>query len=125
MVFVESSDSITQSLVSVREESLIYSAVIYAKYLLQGRHKVWKSGGGAWSTVVGIICPPGWDRVNCLAKNWGAKAPPPLATALRDWLKDEQKVGISASPLCDLQWPGDSESIKPLSVLHSGLKREW
>ena len=77
MVFVESSDSITQSLVSVREESLIYSAVIYAKYLLQGRHKVWKSGGGAWSTVVGIICPPGWDRVNYLAKNWGAKAPPP------------------------------------------------
>ena len=26
-------------------------------------------GGGACSTVVGIICPPGWDRVNCLAKN--------------------------------------------------------
>ena len=32
--------------------------------------KVWESGG-AWITVVGIICPPGWDRVNCLAKNWG------------------------------------------------------
>ena len=29
---------------------------------------------GARSTVVGIICPPGWDKVNCLAKNWGAKA---------------------------------------------------
>ena len=42
----------------------------------QARGKVWKSGG-ARSTVVGIICPPGWDRVNCLAKNWGAKAPPP------------------------------------------------
>ena len=26
--------------------------------------------GGARSTVVGIICPPGWDRVNCSAKNW-------------------------------------------------------
>ena len=24
--------------------------------------------------MVGIICPPGWDRVNCLAKIWGAKA---------------------------------------------------
>ena len=24
---------------------------------------------GAWITVVGIICPPGWDRVNGLAKN--------------------------------------------------------
>ena len=23
--------------------------------------------GGSCSTVVGIICPPGWDRVNCLA----------------------------------------------------------
>ena len=31
---------------------------------------------GACSTVVGIICPPGWDRVNCLAKNWS------LATGL-------------------------------------------
>ena len=30
---------------------------------LQARRKVWKSGG-AGSTVVGIICPPGWDRVN-------------------------------------------------------------
>ena len=37
---------------------------------VQARRKVWKSGG-AGSTVVGIICPPGWDRVNCLAKNWG------------------------------------------------------
>ena len=31
---------------------------------------VWKSGGGALSTVVGIICPPGWDKVSCLAKTW-------------------------------------------------------
>ena len=31
---------------------------------------------GAGSTVVGIICPPGWDRVNCLAKNWGPPSPP-------------------------------------------------
>ena len=31
--------------------------------------------------VVGIICPPGCDRVNYLAKNWGAPAPP-LATGL-------------------------------------------
>ena len=34
---------------------------------IQGRRKVWKSGG-ARSTVVGKICPPGWDRVSCLAK---------------------------------------------------------
>ena len=49
----------------------------------QGRRKVRKSGG-ACSTVVGIICPPGWDRVNCSAKHWGGWSPqsPPLATAL-------------------------------------------
>ena len=41
---------------------------------IQGRRKVWKSGGDR-STVVGIICTPGWDRVNCSAKNWGAQAP--------------------------------------------------
>ena len=33
----------------------------------QGRRKVWKSEG-ARSTVVGIICLPGWDRVKCLVK---------------------------------------------------------
>ena len=49
--------------------------MIFQSTCLQGRRKVWKSGG-ARSTVVGIICPPGLDRVNCLAKNWGAKAPP-------------------------------------------------
>ena len=43
---------------------------------VQVRRKVWKSGG-AHSIVFGIICPPGWDRVNCFAKNWGAKAPNP------------------------------------------------
>ena len=32
-----------------------------------GRRKFWKSEGAS-NTVVGIICPPGWDRVNCLAK---------------------------------------------------------
>ena len=42
----------------------------------QGRRKVWKSGGGsARSAVVDIICPPGWDRVNGLAKH----PLPPLA----------------------------------------------
>ena len=36
----------------------------------QGRRKVWKSGGErASSTVVGIICPPGWGRVNYWAQN--------------------------------------------------------
>ena len=34
----------------------------------QGRCKVWKSGGLACSIMMGIICPLGWDRVNCLAK---------------------------------------------------------
>ena len=28
-------------------------------------------GRGAHSTVVGMICPPGWDRVNCLAQKPG------------------------------------------------------
>ena len=41
----------------------------------QGRRKVWKSGGGARSTVVGIICSPDWDRLNCSANKWGGKAP--------------------------------------------------
>ena len=27
-------------------------------------------------TVVDIICPPVWDRVNCLAKNWGGDSFP-------------------------------------------------
>jgi hypothetical protein len=49
--------------------------------------RVWKSG--ACIIVVGIICPSGWDRANCSAKNWGeASVPPPpppsplLATGL-------------------------------------------
>ena len=36
----------------------------------QIRRKVWKSGG-LHSNVVGIMCPPGWDRVNWSAKNCG------------------------------------------------------
>ena len=47
----------------------------------QGCNKVWKSGGSR-STVVGIICPPDWDRVNCPAKNWAPPPGPPVATAL-------------------------------------------
>ena len=38
--------------------------------LRQARRKVWNFGG-ARSTVVVTICPPGWDRVNCLAKKRG------------------------------------------------------
>ena len=49
--------------------------LINSKNTIQARRKVWNSGG-ARSTVVGIICPPGWDRVNCLAKNWGGLSPP-------------------------------------------------
>ena len=49
---------------------------MFLKSNQQGRRKVWKSKG-AWITAVGIICPPGWDRVNCLAKNWGGLKPPP------------------------------------------------
>ena len=42
---------------------------------MQGRRKVWKSGG---LVVLGgdNVPPPGRDRVNWSAKNWGAKAPP-------------------------------------------------
>ena len=51
---------------------------------MQGRHKVWKSGG---LVVLGgdNVPPPGRDRINWSAKNWGGKAPqppPPFATAL-------------------------------------------
>ena len=35
----------------------------------EGRRKVWKSGGAS-SNEVGIICLPGWDRVNWSAKIW-------------------------------------------------------
>ena len=41
---------------------------------IQGRRKVWKSGGG------GIICPHGWDRVNWYTKKMEGlcpQAPPP------------------------------------------------
>ena len=54
-----------------------FLSVYLASNEIQGCRKVWKFGvGGAHSTVVGIICPPG-DRVNCSAKK------PPLATALK------------------------------------------
>ena len=48
--------------------------------VIQGRWKVWKSegGGGACSTVVGIICLHGWDRVQ--SKTGGAS--PWFATLL-------------------------------------------
>ena len=40
---------------------------------VQGRRKVWKSGGG--SDVLGIICPPAFNRVNWSAKMWGVDRP--------------------------------------------------
>ena len=52
----------------------------------QGRRKVWKFEG-ACSTVVGIICPPGWDRVNCSAKHWGGWSPQsPPSPLWRPWI---------------------------------------
>ena len=42
----------------------------------QGCRKVWKSGR-ALINVVGIIVPPGWDRVNWSAKYWRHVTPPP------------------------------------------------
>ena len=42
----------------------------------QARRNVWKSGGSG-CTVVGIICPPGWDRVNWSVKYWGGEQWPP------------------------------------------------
>ena len=47
--------------------NLIFSWNFYFLYTPQGRRKVWKSGR-ALSTVVGIICPPGWDRVKFSSK---------------------------------------------------------
>ena len=44
----------------------------------QGRRKVWKSEGSG-NTAVGIICPTGWDRVDCSAKNRGGGTPQPPA----------------------------------------------
>ena len=46
---------------------------------MQGRRRVWKSGGGDETNVVGIICPPGWERVTYLTdlpKSGCAMAPP-------------------------------------------------
>ena len=54
--------------------------------LIQGRHKVWKSGG-ARSTGRGWCAPPGWDRVCQKVGGTGPPAPPappapPLAMGL-------------------------------------------
>ena len=46
---------------------------------LQGRRKVWKSGRGAHSNVVGIIYPSVETGLTDLPKNWGGTAPSPLA----------------------------------------------
>ena len=50
----------------------------------QGQRKVQKSGGGS-SNVVGIIYPPGWNRVNWSAKSWkgGVMAPTPSPPPFR------------------------------------------
>jgi hypothetical protein len=64
-----------------------------------------KSRWGALSTVVGIICPPGWDRVNCLAQNWEGGPAPPLATALFgkcDRLPFRRNTGIKTSTFTQL-----------------------
>ena len=58
-----------------------YTYYICISIYSQGRRKAWKSGG-ACKTVVGIICLPGWDRVNCFAKNWGGGEAPPLRRPL-------------------------------------------
>ena len=55
-------------------------------YRAVGRSEDLEEGGG-WtpSDVVGMICPPGLDRVNWFEKKWGNHAPPapaPLAPAL-------------------------------------------
>ena len=53
---------------------------------LQGRWKVWKSGRPVQARLafktwcghqnrVGIICPPGWDRVRVAAKTWCGYVP--------------------------------------------------
>ena len=45
----------------------------------QGRRKFWKSVASI--NTVGIICPPGWDRVTFSVKIWlGAWAPGPLGS---------------------------------------------
>ena len=41
----------------------------------QGPRKVWKSGGAS-SNVIGIICQPGWDRVNWSANIWDCHETP-------------------------------------------------
>ena len=54
-------------------KSIVFSAMQMKKciktVLTDGRRKVWKSGRGERSSnIVGIICPPGWNRVNWPAK---------------------------------------------------------
>ena len=53
-------------------------------------------GWGARSNVVDIICPPDWDRVNCLAQNLGP-APPPACNspaAQKVWQTKFEKLDI-------------------------------
>ena len=71
--------------------------------VLQARRKVWKSrGGGACSTVVGIICPPGWDRANCatLTTIWKHCAPrlQQPGPMMYNWADDKQ-ISWSYRPL--------------------------
>ena len=70
--------------------SLIFSCLIVMvvskgkKILILECLKLSNSGGGASTNVVGIICPPDWNRVNWSAKLWrGVHPPPPPPTLFR------------------------------------------
>ena len=56
---------VSQQNLSVGKKTSLFS--FETRFEIQGRRKFWKSGVVS-SNMVGIICPPGWDRVNWSAK---------------------------------------------------------
>ena len=70
----------------------------YLPFYVQGRRKVWKSGGGARSNMVGIIYPPGWDRDNLSVKNCGGRHVPPES------LRYRQPCWIASAPSLCILW---------------------
>ena len=80
-------------------------------HTVQARRKVWKSGG-AGSTVVGIIWPPGWDRVNCSAQNWEGLNPPQLPAC-----DSPAKLKVASGQLLENLWTELSWSLLISAVM--------
>ena len=59
------------------------ASTMHLRTYLENRAVGKSENPGGSSKVVGIICPPGWDRVNWSAKIWGYHGKPPALTALQ------------------------------------------